>query len=108
MEESFVSMREHIHNHEAWDAGKLTTYSHTPKAFHIDALSSKSVADARGHSTSSNDIAANAFGAVECTGVLRQADEAVLARCVCSACDGKVSANKYIPKRCKSEVAYRK
>jgi hypothetical protein len=88
-------LREHVHNHEAWVVDKLTTHSHTPKAFHINTLGSKSVADARGHSTSSNDIAANAFGSVERAGVLRQADEAVLARCVCSACDGKVSANRY-------------
>jgi hypothetical protein len=69
-----VSMRAHIHQNGAWDVCKLTVLSHALKALHIDTPSSKSVADARSHRTSSNDIAANAFGAVERASVLRQAD----------------------------------
>jgi hypothetical protein len=102
-------MREHIHKGEAWDVGKLTTDSHTPKALHVDTLGSKSVADACGHGASSNDIAANAFRAVECTGVLRQADEAMLTRCVCSACGGScVSKQIQAPMRCRWQAIYRK
>jgi hypothetical protein len=67
-------MRAHIHQDGARDISKLTALSHAPKALHVDTVGSKSVADASGHGASSNDIAANAFGAVERAGVLRQAD----------------------------------
>ena len=60
------------------------------QALHIDTVRPSRLEDVSGHCTSSNDITTNAFGAVECAGVLCQADQAMLACGVCGAC-GEVS-----------------
>lgn len=65
---------------------KRTILLQESKSFHITALSPQGIADIRGHAACSYDIAANTFGTVECAGVLREADKAMLARRVRGAC----------------------
>ena len=78
--------------------------SHKAHAFHVDAFGGKGVANVGRHAARSNDVAANAFRAVECAGVLCQADQAVLARGVRGACD-EVSVLVYVPLDAISELS---
>jgi hypothetical protein len=73
-------------SNETREICRRTVLSHAADTLHIYAFGREIVANIGGHRTSSNDIAANAFGAVEGAGVFRQADQTVLACCVCGAC----------------------
>lgn len=61
-----------------------------PQTLHVDTARPSRLEDVGSHRASSNDIAADALGGVECASVFRQADQAVLACGVGGAC-GKVS-----------------
>lgn len=70
-----------------------TRYRHTvlrqhPQAFHVDTARPGRLENVGSHRAGSNNIAANTLGGVECAGVLRQTDQAVLACGVRGACDG--------------------
>jgi hypothetical protein len=62
-----------------------TSLPHASDAFHVAALRERG-ADIGSHRTRRDSIATDSFGAVERTGVLRQANETVFARSVCSTC----------------------
>lgn len=74
---------------------RLTSSLHEGHALHVDAFGGESIANVRSHRTSSDDVATNAFGTIECGSVLRQTNQAVFAGCVCSAC-GKASVFLFI------------
>lgn len=55
------------------------------QAVHVDTSRPSGLEDIGGHRAGSNDIATNAFGGIERAGVLRQANQTMLAGGVCGA-----------------------
>lgn len=75
------------------DTSGLTSLPHASDALHVAALCERG-ADVGCHRTSRDSIATDAFGAVERTGVLRQANETMLTRGIRSTCGRHVSTSR--------------
>lgn len=71
---------------DTWNfTSELTGLPHASDSLHVAALCERG-ADVGRHRTCCDSIATNPFGAVECAGILRQANETMLARGVCGTC----------------------